>query len=113
MGRIAVLFVLAGLAVGLWLGFNPSTHRELVRLWDNATVSQAHRRSTTVFSLRQLDASVARLFRSAPRTRETPRTEPSMSTAWNQFVALLQSFWHALERIWASLTAKVTKPSSQ
>ncbi len=113
MGRIAVLFVLAGLAVGLWLGFNPSTHRELVRLWDNATVSQARtRRTTTVFSLRQLDQSVARLFRSTPRAGVTPRTEPSTSTAWNQFVALLQSFWHALERIWASLTAKVTKPSS-
>jgi hypothetical protein len=92
----------------LWLGFNPETHKELVRLWNSTTVSQAHGRSSpALISLRQLDARVARFFRSAPRVQAEPKSQPETPSVWTQISAALQALWRALERIWLSILAQI------
>lgn len=115
MGKIAVLFVLAGLAVGLWLGFNPAAHREVVRLWSSATASAATNgrrgETTTTFSLRSLDARVARFFRSTPSAEVTPKSQPGTANILTQISTLFQDIWHALQRIWLSLVAHTNKAS--
>ena len=114
MGRMGVLLVLAGLAVGLWLGFNPATHKELVRLWNSTSAtaaSPARGRSPGLISLRQLDARVARFFRSAPKVQAEPKSQPETPSAWTQISAALQALWHALERIWLSILAKIKSNS--
>ena len=111
MGKMAVLLMLAGLAVGLWLGFNPATHKELVRLWNSTSVTGVPRAhgggSPALISLRQLDARVSRFFRSAPRVQAEPKSQPETSPAWTQISAALQALWRALERIWLSILAKI------
>ncbi len=113
MGKLAVLFVLAGLAVGLWLGFNPAAHREVVRLWSNATAStEAHGRrgdTTTTFSLRSLDARVARFFRTTPSAQVTPKSQPGTVNIGAQISTLLQQIWQAIQKMWLSLVAQTNK----
>ncbi len=113
MGKSVVLFVLVGLAVGLWLGFNPAAHREVVRLWDSATArSEAQSRkgeTTTTFSLRSLDARVARFFRTTPSAQVTPKSQPGTVNIGAQISALLQQIWQAIQKIWLSLVAQTHK----
>ena len=35
MTRATVLFLIVGLAVGLWLGFNPQAHQQTIKQWDS------------------------------------------------------------------------------
>ncbi len=107
MGRTGVILLIVGLAVGLFLGFNPSTHRAIVRWWDRETRIQGRAEPHTAFSLRQLDKSVARLFRTAPRPETPPKSENPRLVTWDQIVAAFQAFWHALEQIWLSFIAKL------
>ncbi len=105
MGRYAVLLLLVGLAVGLWLGFNPATHRALVRWWDRTNASEARTRETptATISLTQIDRSINRWFRTATQPQSPPREKSSPAPSSNQVVSLLQAFWHALEQAWARL----------
>ncbi len=107
MGKSAVLLLLIGLAVGLWLGFNPATHRDLVRWWDRTTAAQTRNHTaatpSAAISLRQLDRSISRWFRTATQPQSPPREKSSPAPSSNQVVALLQAFWHALEQAWARL----------
>ncbi len=115
MNRYSLFLILAGLAVGLFLGFNPTAHRDVVRWWDSATAKASTsqpqaQRPTAVFSLRQFDSSVARLFRTSARPQSSTRSEPA--TVWSQIVAALQQLWHALQKIWLSIAAKFAGPKS-
>ncbi len=109
MNRYPLLLILAALAVGLFLGFNPTTHRDLVRWWETTAAKQPQaQRSPALISLRQFDSSVARLFRTSPKPQSSTRSEPA--TLWSQIVAGLQSLWHALQKIWLSIVAKFAAP---
>jgi hypothetical protein len=104
MGRSAILLVLIGLVVGLWLGFNPTTHRELVRWWNHTTTSQVRSTATQTgtISLRQLDRRINRWFRTEarPQRQGTPPAAASPVPTGNEIAATLQAFWRALEQVW-------------
>jgi hypothetical protein len=103
MGKSALLLILVGLVVGLWLGFNPTTHRELVRWWDRTTAASQARASGTPsadVSLRQLDRRIARWFRTETRPPSTPPASSSPVPTGNEILSTLQAFWHALEQVW-------------
>jgi hypothetical protein len=105
MGKSAVLLVLLGLVVGLWLGFNPTTHRELARWWDHTAAPAAHTSGTPTadVNLRQLDRRITRWFRTEARPQSTPPAASSPVPSSNEIVATLQAFWHALEQVWVRL----------
>ncbi len=109
MGKSAVLLVLIGLAVGLWLGFNPTTHRELVRWWEHTTASQARTRETptAAINLRQLDRSITRWFRTEARPQSTTPERSNPVPSSNEIVATLQAFLRALEQIWVQFLLKL------
>ncbi len=110
MQKYGLLLLIAGLAIGLWLGFNPAAHREVVRLWREATVSQARGKPTSAqLSIRRLDTQIARLFRTTPRAQVTTRSQPNTVPGWSQIVAMLQAFWHALQRIWLSIVGSIRR----
>lgn len=115
MQKYSILMILAGLAVGLFLGFNPTTHRDLVRWWDSTSASQRQAQATPApfsLSLRQFDSKVARLFRASSNSQTTARSRPPTQSLWSQIVAAVQSLWHALQRIWLSILAKFPAPKS-
>ncbi len=103
MGRSALLLLLVGLAVGLWLGFNPTTHRDLVRWWDRTTAGQARASETpsAAVSLRQIDRSITRWFRTTTRPQSAVPEKSSPAPTWNAVVAMLQALWHTIEQAWA------------
>ena len=117
MGKFAILFLLAGLVVGLWLGFNPTTHNQLVRAWNQARVNETRPRASSSpgLSLRQLDTKVSVWLKSAQRpqaqTQTTSRTSTSTSTSTSsigrQISAALQAFWSALQRLWLNFVARI------
>jgi hypothetical protein len=107
MGKFTPLLVLAGLAVGLWLGFNPTTHKELMRLWDSGIATQAYSQPRTLANLRQLDRRVSLFLRSSPTTEASPRSERTAAPTWAKISAAFQGFWRALQEIWLRLTAKI------
>ena len=107
MRNYSLLMILAGLAVGLFLGFNPTTHRDLARWWTTTAASQRQtQRTPAAISLKQFDNSVARLFRTSPKPQATVGSQPATAHLWSQIVAALQTLWHELQRIWLSIVAK-------
>ena len=112
MSKLPWLLLIAGLATGLWLGFNPTTHRELVRFWNNATkTSETHARPIGSLDLRQLDRKVNGWFRSTARVQAQP-LRPSSLPIWKQVSAGLEAFWNAIQRFLASMISDTGKAGS-
>ena len=108
MGKMALLLALAGLALGLWLGFNPASHRALVRLWDRTSLSRAHSGAQALVSVRQWNSRVSRWMRSSPRPLAEPKSPPIRLYTATQISSAWQAFWHALEGIWLRIAAKIS-----
>jgi len=100
MGKSAVLLLLVGLAVGLWLGFNPTTHRELARWWTRTANTQASERPSSDVNLHQLDRRLTQWLRTGARPADQPPAQKSPVPTGAQISTTLQAFWHALEQIW-------------
>ncbi len=105
--RFALLFLLIGLAVGLWLGFNPDTHRELVRWWDRTERNGTAAAVPGIVNTRQLSRKAGRLLQSAPRPQPAPQSQPSVVPTNPQISAELQTFWNALQRMWLQFVASL------
>lgn len=106
MGRSAILLALAGLALGLWLGFNPVTHREIVRWWERTSAGQSRERPSTGLSLHRLDRGLTQWFRTAPRPASPP-AESNTAPTGRQIGATLQAFWQALQQLWLEFMLKL------
>lgn len=107
MGRTGLLFLLIGLAAGLWLGFNPTTHRDLVRWWNREVASEASGKPVAGLSARQLNSRLARSLRSSPQPLAQPEAQRNTVPTWNQIVAELHAFWLALEQVWLNFLAQL------
>jgi hypothetical protein len=110
--RFAILFLLVGLAIGLWLGFNPAAHRDVVRWWDRTSRTEASASVPSAISSRQLNRSLSRLLRSTPRSQPAaPQPDHGTVPTGNQISTELQALWNALQRIWLDFIARLTKAS--
>jgi len=95
----ALLLVL-GLAVGLWLGFNPKAHQETVRDWDWASAAVAHARVTS---------AGGPLVPQPPLVGTRPGSLPRVSTsaAWKEIAAVSETLWHSVQGLWVRVTASI------
>jgi hypothetical protein len=107
--RYTILFLLVGLAIGLWLGFNPAAHRDVVRWWDRTNSRETPSAMPSALNSRQLDRSLSRLLRSTPRSQTATPTERSTVPTGTQISTELQAFWNALQRIWLDILARITR----
>ena len=107
MSKFAVLFLLVGLAIGLWLGFNPQTHRQLTRFWNRTTTSQSSERPKASVDARQWDQTVNRWLRSTTKARPAPASQPDSVPTAKQISAELQTFWNALQQLWLNFVARI------
>ncbi len=99
MSKFGVLFLLIGLAIGLFLGFNPATHRDLVREWNRARIGQASGSpSLTTTVVRR----AGRFLRSSPKVQAEPTPVPSGT----QIQAELQALWNALRQLGLNFIAR-------
>ena len=97
---VGFLLLVLGLAVGLWLGFNPKAHQETVRDWDRAAAAVAHVRLTGAVKTPALRAPVVKI---------KPISLPRVSTtaAWQQVVAAFEQLWHSVHSAWVRASASI------
>jgi hypothetical protein len=106
MGKFAFLFLIAGLAIGLWLGFTPASYRAIVRWWQETSSSRQESAASPSNTLRRWDRGINRFLRSVPVRRAEPPKDNSVPTG-PQISAELQAFWQALRDIWLRLLLKL------
>jgi hypothetical protein len=107
MGKFAVLFILAGLAVGLWLGFNPAAHRQVVRMWERANAGQASVPLQPLINFRRLNRQAARWL--GARDEVAPQAQPANPKLlnWQEISDAFQAFVHAVRQIIVGLLTKI------
>ena len=107
MTRFAALLLIVGLAAGLWLGFNPATHRQLIRFWDDLGTSQAQAQPIASVQIRQWDSRVGVWLRSLSQPRSTLDSRPVASPTWRRITAAWRAFGRAMDEIWVSMFTKI------
>ena len=107
MRMSALLFALIGLAVGLYLGFNPVAHRDLVRWWNRETANQVDGRTHDAFSIRQWNSQLNRSLQSSPKPLVQTGAQRSTVPTLTQIGDELHAFWLALEHVWLSFLAQL------
>ncbi len=96
-----VLLVVVGLAVGLWLGFNPRAHQQVVQSWDQARVAFVHATASL-----HLSPKVGLTAKTT--THVQPITAPPSATnAWRQISTAFESLVTSLQRLWLNISAKI------
>jgi hypothetical protein len=101
------LLLLVGLALGLWLGFNPQAHGKVVQNWNNTKTF--FERLETNFST-SINAWTMRTKDQAQADQKAASriTTKPFATAWQQFVSAGGAFLQSMQKIWLEL---VTNPN--
>jgi len=102
MFKSTALLLVLGIALGLWVGFNPQMHGKVVQSWDNAKVFFV--RLETNFS-NTISAWTMRTKAQAQVGKKTVAsiTTKPFATAWQQFVSAGGAFLQSMQRIWLDL----------
>ncbi|HEX2697338.1 MAG TPA: hypothetical protein VHM28_06475 [Anaerolineales bacterium] len=91
---VALLFVL-GLALGLWVGFNPQAHEKVVQGWEG---------TKTFFVTMKTNASVSfQDWLTGIKSGEQNGTA-SVGVAWKQISSVFTTLWDSVIRFWSNLT---------
>lgn len=98
-----ILLVAAGLAVGLWLGFNPHTHQQIVQNWNHARTALVQ--MTAKVHLASVPAGSTKINLT---THVQAPTAPSASAAWRQIPTAFESLVSSLQRLWVNVTARIS-----
>ena len=99
-----ISLLVLGLAVGLWLGFNPKAHQETLRDWNRATASVAHLKITNAVKPRASQASQPSAF----KLPSISVSKVSTSAAWKQVSAAFETLWRSVESLWVRATASIS-----
>ncbi len=96
----AGLLLVVGLASGLWLGFNPKMHQQIVQDWNRASVSVAHVGLGT-------SAKPSALQPIAPTSKPSSQTQFNVSATWKQISVAFEGFWRSIQRLFLNTSARV------
>ena len=77
MFRSAVLLLIVGLAVGLWLGFNPQAHQQTIQKWDSVKSAYLKFMTDATAKIQGLNSHIST---SPVRQIQDPRSVTSIST---------------------------------
>ncbi len=108
MLKYAGLLLILGLAVGLWLGFNPQAHKQTLQTWDQTKAAFLQIKTETTAKLHDWNSHTASWLKSSPKAETKPQAKPSSpSSAWKQITTAFEAFWNSMQRIWTNITAKL------
>ena len=93
----SVLFVL-GLALGLWIGFNPQTHDKAVQAWTEAP---------TWFATAKLNMSDAMHNWSLSLKTSEQAGGQKIMVVWKQASSIFPAIWDNVHRIWLEITTRL------
>ncbi len=100
MLRSAALLFVLGIALGLWLGFDPQAHAQVVRFWDQMRAAYASLQTKTSVTIHN---STAGTKTSQPAGSSTTTT----SNVWKQLSSIFTSLWNSLHGLWLEISTKL------
>jgi len=101
----ALLFVL-GVALGLWLGFNPQTHGKVMRSWDDTKAFFAKLETNAAASINHWTNQANTQAQTGQRAVSKVTARP-FTDAWRQFVSAWTTFMVSLQKIWQELVSNI------
>lgn len=96
-----VLLVAVGLAVGLWLGFNPQTHQQIAQSWDRERTTLLHATASM-----HLPLGLSTTTRTTV-TAKPPSAPVATTAAWKQITTAFESLMTSLHRLWLNFSARI------
>ncbi len=90
----SVLFVL-GLALGLWVGFNPQSHEKTIKRWDEAHASFITVKANVSDAIHNWTVNL----KSSGQTGNQ-----KITIVWKQVSSIFTTIWDGVRRIWTEIT---------
>jgi hypothetical protein len=107
MARYTVMFLILGLAVGLWLGFNPQAHQQTVQQWDSVKSAFLKTKTETTLKIPSLNSNSTTTVQKGSKSTTTAPNQPSFSQDWNRVSTAFEDIWISMQRFWANITARI------
>ncbi|HUH96316.1 MAG TPA: hypothetical protein VLZ89_03095 [Anaerolineales bacterium] len=104
MFKSTVLLFVLGIALGLWLGFNPQAHGKVVQNWDHTRVFFAGLETNFSNTIHTWTMRTEVQAQDGQKTVSNISARP-FTTAWQQFVSAGGTFLQSIQRIWLGLIA--------
>jgi len=101
----ALLFVL-GIALGLWLGFDPQMHGKVVQNWDGTKAFLARLDTNFSNTISTWTSQAKAQVQVGQKTVSKVTTKP-FATAWRQFGSSWATFMESLQGIWHELASNI------
>ncbi len=111
MFKVTALLIILGMALGLWLGFNPQMHAKVVQSWDRTKVFFA-KLGTNFSATANSWTSQTKVRAQVGQKSTASLSSRSFSTAWKQFVSAWSTFMESLQKIWHELASNVSSNKS-
>ena len=109
MAKSGLLLLVIGLVVGLWLGFNPQAHQQTIQQWDSVKSSFLKLKVETTAKVPSLNFNSTTSVQTNSKSKSAPTAQqPSTSFNWKQVTTAFEPIWSSLQKIWASVTAKIS-----
>jgi len=102
MFKSTVLLFVLGIALGLWLGFNPQAHGKVVQNWDHTKVFFVRLETNFSTTIHAWTMQTKAQAQAGQKTVSNISTR-SLTTAWQQFVSAGGTFLQSMQRIWLGL----------
>ncbi len=107
MAKSVVLFLMLGLAIGLWLGFNPQAHSQTIQKWDSVKTAYLKIKAETTAKIQGLNSHLTLSLPSSPKSSSAPPSQPAVSSAWKQVSTAFEVIWSSMQKFWTNATAKI------
>lgn len=103
MSKLAAagLMLIVGLAIGLWLGFNPTAHKETERTWNQA-------RTSIVGLESQAGVKTPKARTTITTSKPAPDVKPIATDAWKQITTAFNTLLASVERLWTNISARIS-----
>ncbi len=105
MIKSAGFLLLLGLAIGLWLGFNPQAHEKVVQSWNDAKASYMRIQKQV---MTQVNGWTTQLGSTKQTASNSVGSVPKwINTAWHQLASIFNTIWSSARKLWLSLAANL------
>ena len=98
MFKIGAVLLVLGIALGLWIGFNPQAHEKAVQSWED---------TKTTFVKVQTDVSAATHEWGLELKSSGQGGTEQVHNVWKNFLSVLTTLWDSVRHLWVSLTTRL------
>lgn len=98
MLKFGTVLLVLGIALGLWIAFNPQAHQKAVQSWEDAKASFI-----------QMEAKVSATTHgwALDLKANGQGGTQQVNNVWKEFTSMLTTLWDSLRQLWVSLTTRL------